>query len=419
MRVFWFSPVLPHAVCDDVCVSCSTSGGWIDAMLDGLAMCSDIEILVFTPGLGEIDCLYGRFQCVSFRTMTGERYYRRLQKLITDFNPDILHIHGTEREYGDYPQYVYGERPVVVSVQGVIDACQVHLLGGLMPDELRFKHHNFGFFLHGRTLYTEQRHWRNVRSELERQIFKRWRYFIGRTEWDKAIVHFLGPAAHYYSVNETLRRPFYRACSRSENILPHSIYCGASSGYPLKGLHWLLRAISLLKDEFPDISLRIAAAGPLGRHNFFYRAFRSGAYTNYLRSLILSLGLERHIITLPNLSDEEVATELMHAELFVSPSLCENSSNSICEAMLVGTPVVATDVGGTASMLQDGVEGWLVPSYDSYSLAAAIRDAFLRDDVRAMRASSAQARARLRHDPEINASALVAVYREIISAEMR
>jgi sugar transferase (PEP-CTERM/EpsH1 system associated) len=65
--------------------------------------------------------------------------------------------------------------------------------------------------------------------------------------------------------------------------------------------------------------------------------------------------------------------ELMRAlDVFVLPSLGEGISNTILEAMACGLPVVATDVGGNAELVEPGRTGMLVPSGDVDALAAAL-----------------------------------------------
>jgi glycosyltransferase involved in cell wall biosynthesis len=63
---------------------------------------------------------------------------------------------------------------------------------------------------------------------------------------------------------------------------------------------------------------------------------------------------------------------LSAADIFVLPSRSEGFSNAIVEAMAASLPVVATNVGGNAEAVQDGVSGFIVPSEDTGALAAAI-----------------------------------------------
>ena len=60
------------------------------------------------------------------------------------------------------------------------------------------------------------------------------------------------------------------------------------------------------------------------------------------------------------------------ADIFVLPSRSEGFSNAIVEAMAASLPVVATNVGGNAEAVEDGVTGLLVPAEDPAALSAAI-----------------------------------------------
>ncbi len=59
-------------------------------------------------------------------------------------------------------------------------------------------------------------------------------------------------------------------------------------------------------------------------------------------------------------------------DVFVLPSLAEGISNTILEAMASGLPVIATDVGGNAELVDHGATGMLVPSEDPEALAQAM-----------------------------------------------
>ncbi len=68
----------------------------------------------------------------------------------------------------------------------------------------------------------------------------------------------------------------------------------------------------------------------------------------------------------------EVRPWLHRMAVYVQPSIAEGISNSILEAMACGLPVVATRVGGTPEVVEDGVSGLLVPPKDSAALAIAL-----------------------------------------------
>jgi glycosyltransferase involved in cell wall biosynthesis len=80
---------------------------------------------------------------------------------------------------------------------------------------------------------------------------------------------------------------------------------------------------------------------------------------------------------------ERVLELLAAADAAVLSSSWENFPHALVEALSVGTPVIATRVGGVAEIVQDGTNGLLVPPNDVEALAAAIRRFFADDELRA------------------------------------
>lgn len=422
MRVLWINAkLLPRAV-EAIGGAKSVTSGWLGSMQDALfEIDPSLEMCALCLDHRPCDLKVGRVRYVSFGER-GKTWYKKVpskielqcKKVIEEFNPDIIHVQGTEYFYGCMSEDVYCGKPVVVSIQGVLSACHVQFTGGLSPKETWWTKYNLRLLRYGSTFWREQTFWREKRATQEERVFRQQRYFIGRTEWDEAWVRYFNPKAQYFHVNETLREPFYRVRRNRKSIKPHTIYCSAAAGYALKGAHWLLRAVAALKGEFPDIQLRIVAAkDKLDKNRLFIAKLKDDAYGMYLRRLVRDLGIENNVVALPALPADGVAEELKNAELFVLPSLCENSPNSLCEAMLVGTPAIATFVGGTPSIMKDGVEGKLVPSGDPAALAGAIRRWFLHPEEAEACVDAARVTALARHNGRKNAEDTLRVYREI------
>jgi glycosyltransferase involved in cell wall biosynthesis len=80
--------------------------------------------------------------------------------------------------------------------------------------------------------------------------------------------------------------------------------------------------------------------------------------------------------------------EILHdADLVVLSSRWENFPHVLVEALAVGTPVVATRVGGVPEIVEDGVNGLLVPPDDPDALGAAIRRGLAERDRLAAKAA--------------------------------
>ena len=106
----------------------------------------------------------------------------------------------------------------------------------------------------------------------------------------------------------------------------------------------------------------------------------SQAYRDELQAYAASRGLAERLLFTGFRSD--IPELLSEVSVSVLPSLSEGLSNVVLEAMAAGVPVVATSVGGTPEMVEDGVTGLLVPARDAKALAEAI-GSLLADRVRA------------------------------------
>lgn len=333
------------------------------------------------------------------------------QRVVEDFKPDVIHIHGTEYFQGLLSGRGHLNCPTVISIQGILDVCQQHYFGGMSVAKL----------ITTRTLrdyirldgLIEQRIRMGKRAREEREIFKSNLAFIGRTTWDKAHTRRLNPSARYYHCDETIRHPFYTRQWDIRNIHRYSIFASGAS-YPLKGFHILLKAVALLKDEFPDSIVRTPMAqfypDAKGLKRLWLNCRKTG-YARYLTDLLRKKKLGGQIVQLPPLDAEGMAAEMRKAHVFVLPSLVENSPNSLAEAMLVGTPSVASFVGGVPSMVQDGHSALLFPSGDEAVLAEQIRRIFLDDDLAKDLSVRAQEVAHRRHLKENIVDNMLGIYR--------
>ena len=104
----------------------------------------------------------------------------------------------------------------------------------------------------------------------------------------------------------------------------------------------------------------------------------------------------------------------MAANVFVSPSTIENSPNSVGEAMITGTPVVSSNVGGTATMLTDGTDGILYNFYDTETLINGIKTIFSNREKAESFSANAISHANRTHNRETNTAAMLTVYRTIM-----
>lgn len=123
----------------------------------------------------------------------------------------------------------------------------------------------------------------------------------------------------------------------------------------------LIHAFAKIAEEYPTVKLVI---------------YGEGVLRTTLETLVAEKGLNDRI-TLPGNVDD-VAEHICKARIFTLTSNTEGMPNSIMEAMALGIPVIATDCpcGGPAALIENGVNGLLVPVGDAFALADAFRRIF-------------------------------------------
>jgi glycosyltransferase involved in cell wall biosynthesis len=125
-----------------------------------------------------------------------------------------------------------------------------------------------------------------------------------------------------------------------------------------KGVDILVRAYASVLQTVPEARLLIAGDGP---------------ERSKLERLVRDLGLGRHVVFLGHLSQELLEPALAQSWVHAVPSLWEEPFGlTAAEAMMRGTAVVSSAVGGVAEIVRDGETGITVPSGDPEALAQAL-----------------------------------------------
>ncbi|TET64337.1 MAG: glycosyltransferase family 1 protein [Candidatus Stahlbacteria bacterium] len=161
-------------------------------------------------------------------------------------------------------------------------------------------------------------------------------------------------------VQDDLRKKFH---IDSKNIVIGTV--GRLS--PEKGLEYLISAIREVVNAYPRTKVLIVGDG-------------DEKYRLSLQEKVKDLELSSHIILTGFY--EDVPQILRCLDIFSLPSLFEGFNRSLLEAMACGLPVVATAVGGNVEIVQDGVNGLLVPPSNPGALAFAITE-LLKDKEKA------------------------------------
>jgi len=171
---------------------------------------------------------------------------------------------------------------------------------------------------------------------------------------------------------------------------------------PVKGLDLLLKAAPPLLKEFPDLQILLVGDGP--------------AREDLVR-LAYALGISDRVVISPSVEDTRVPLSLL--QVFVAPAWREGFGLAIVEAMAAGVPVVASNAGGPAEILEHGKSGLLVPPGDIQALENSLRT-LLRDQAsRRQMAGRARQRAGERYDFKRVATQVEEVYARTLNSHAR
>lgn len=339
------------------------------------------------------------------------RYHKSLEKfwqqVDTDFQPDIVHLHGTELAHG--LAYLRGcpHRKAVVSIQGLVSVIARYYLAGMGVWDV-LSTITFRDVVKRNNLWQEQRKF-TKRGKIEKEIISRAHHIIGRTCWDKVHTSAIHPEAVYHFCNETLRDEFYKHAWTYEGCEKHSIFV-SQAGYPIKGLHQLLKAMPLILRKYGDAKVYVGGDNPVADSSLMACVKRTG-YGRYLKRLIRKLQLKDRIFFVGGLNEQQICERYLRANVFVCPSAIENSPNSLGEAQLMGVPCVASYVGGVPDMMR-GNEEWMYRFEEVELLAEKIIRIFQQGGSPAQSMSSLAAE---RHHAAANNKQLSSIYKAILS----
>lgn len=411
MRILWLCNLMPGKVREALEGKPNAGGLWVDSVLAGLRR-EGQTIRVLCPGDGNRGALDEKCSFLSFREGLPYVYLPELEQLfegeIQAFQPEVIHIWGTE--YGHTLAMVNAAEKcgmlqhTAVSIQGLCSVYAGHYAEGV-PYRVQ-RGSTFRDLVRQDNILQQQKKF-TLRGKLEVEALQKVRHIIGRTRWDSACTHAVNPQAEYHFCNETLREAFYTGTWRYEGCQKHRIFA-SSCAYPIKGFHYLLEAFGSVHQDYPDAVLAVP-----GRSFLTASRIRRTNYQKYLGQLAQRYGVAEKIEFLGSLSAQEMKREYGKANVFVLPSTIENSPNSLGEAMLLGTPCVAADVGGVTDLMKMDREGFVYPSTECYMLADSIDRVFRMEDKAEEMGQAAREHAAKTHDMERNLKTLLEIYRRI------
>lgn len=399
MKVLWFSHLSSAYLPEK---GGYNGGGWISSLLDEMRSNPKIQLgmAFFHPD----DCFRTERDGISFYPMRRpasivdrvDRFFRisrqteaelaLCRKVIDDFKPDVIHVFGTESSFGLLAPEV--DVPVVIHLQGLLHP---YFNAWLPPGYSRWDcYRRNGLTPVSIALSIRALAFNRIAARRELEILKRAHNFMGRTDWDRAYCRLFAPQARYFHCEETLRPVFLEP---SKRIPPRRPILVSTISNPLyKGHDMILKTARVLADSgMCDFEWRV-----FGVSNLDFAARKAGICPQ-----------DVHVRAMGVAKPERLKEELLGCSLYVHPSYIDNSPNSVCEAQVLGVPVVATNVGGVSSLFLGDDRSGLVPANDPVSMADAIRMALSGNLVRDANPY------RNRHDPKAIGERVLSIYKDI------
>ncbi len=436
-RVLWVCNIMLPAIGQELNLPYSNREGWLSGIFERVQRQRDASFrlgICFPLGNRELEKVKGEAladnvkkldvqgaDCYAFGENLGtpecydEGMEAGFRKIFRDFEPDLLHIFGTEFPHCLAAVKAFG-RPekTLIGIQGICGRIAEVYMAGL-PEKVQ-RQGTLRDFLRRDSIRQQQQKFL-LRGEYERQAIEACGNITGRTRFDREETAGMNPKARYFPMNETMRREFYEGQWRLSGCEEHSIFLGQGD-YPLKGMHFALNAMSLLAAKYPDLKLYVAGNSVIA-HGSLKERLKLSAYGKYLLSLIREYGLQDKVIMSGKLDALEMKERFLKSSVFLCPSVLENSPNTVGEAQLLGVPVAASKTGGIPDMVSDGRDGLLFPVGDERKISQAIEALWDRtkgaDGLCLAERLSRQARkkASKAYDGERNYQRLTEVYGEI------
>lgn len=413
MNVLWVVNTIFPEVAKHFGMPEPVHGGWMYALAGDLSRNSNIKLGVVTVYNGKdfevIDTGVIKYYLIPSSKRRSSVQNSDWQKVVHEFNPDLVHIHGTEYSYGMELMDTAPELKYLVSIQGLVSVYYRYYFAGINIKDI-LSNITFRDLVRRDTLFhAKEKFHRRGLTEIE--YIKRAKIIIGRTDWDRSHVNAIRPDVPYYFCNESLREEFYS--KRTWNIdqcKRHSIFLSQCT-YPIKGLHQVLKAVAILIPEFPNIKIFIAGSNIIAADSWMQR-IRLGGYGSYIKRMVSSLGLQNHIVFTGILDAKQMRDAQLRTHVFVCPSSIENSPNSLGEAQILGVPSVATYSGGIPSMVKDRDTALLYRFEEFEMLADILRKIFTNDEIASRLSLLGKKEAEIRHDKKKNLERMLLCYEQ-------
>lgn len=395
------------------------NGVWMDALLEDFKQKGEHEVIVATvlPIKETVKYACGGVTYYAlpdnFPLLYDENKKGNItawQNLLAQESPDLIQVWGTEFTHGLCALRQAKGIPSVIYMQGYLGSIARYYQAGIPYEDLK-KTVTLRDFLKGDSILQQQKKYQKSALK-EREMLSLSGNIISENEWCNSNIRAIVPQIKTYACALSINRVFAEKKWSIDKVERHSLTCTAS-GYTIKGLHMVLRAAAILKEKYPDLKVYVPGAKMVGGTTFKEKLKKNG-YTKYIENLIKELGIEKHVVWLGRLSQEELAERYAKTHVFIMSSAIENHSSSLKEGMMVGVPCVSSAVGGIPEYINHGENGFLY-RFEEYPLAAEyIEEIFEKDDLAEKLSKNARESSLSLHEGNDLYQKIIQIYKDVL-----
>ncbi|MCD4704642.1 glycosyltransferase [bacterium] len=159
-----------------------------------------------------------------------------------------------------------------------------------------------------------------------------------------------------------------RNYARNQLRLPHKqkIILSVGNFVTTKGHEYLIKSMLEIKDQFPEARLVLIGGGPL---------------KNKYIQLCNELGISNIVTIIDLVKQDKLPLWYNSSDVFVLSSLDEAFGIALVEAMACGIPAIATNTHGPIEIIQDGIDGFIIPSRDQGNIAKKVNELLSNNSV--------------------------------------
>jgi glycosyltransferase involved in cell wall biosynthesis len=328
-------------------------------------------------------------------------------ELIDEFSPDLVHVWGTECNWGLLTGRNMLNFPVLLEMQGLRGIISQVFDGGLTFQE-QLACIGLKEILRGASIGRRSKQFKDW-GLIDQEIIKSHQLISCHSDWMLAHVRAINKIARIFRNEPMVRKIFFEKYPWKYSGNP-VLFCSVAYPLPFKGLHIAIRSLAILKQRIPKIHLRIA--GSIQRSGF-----RQEGYIGWINREISRLHLQEDITWLGPLSAQEIVDEISNCSAFVLPTYIESYCVTLAEAMVLGAPTVVTFNGGTSFLASDNETALFFPPGDEVMCAYQIERLMINRSLAESISNKAREIAVVRNDPDKVTQRQVKIYQSVMTEE--